>query len=131
MTTGATMRADYRQWIDTHYPSQASAFGSCKEASAAMVAVFPELRQVNGHYFDPRWGEREHWWCVAADGEIVDPTARQFPSRGFGPYVELDPNAKVPSGMCPECGGYAYDGETFCCESHAASYMTYLATGVL
>ena len=125
------MRDAYREWIAEHYPTQASAFGACKDATAAMIVAFSELRRVNGHYFDHLWGEREHWWCVDVDGSIVDPTAKQFPSRGHGAYVELDPNAQTPSGMCPECGGYVYNGETFCSDGHAAIYMAYLATGII
>jgi hypothetical protein len=117
----------YAQWIDENYPTQVAAFGACHEATDRMVAAFPELRQVRGYYVDRRWGEREHWWCVDPAGQVVDPTARQFPSRGYGEYVELDPTARQPTGKCPECGGYAFDGETFCSEDHKTSYMAYLA----
>ena len=64
--------------------------GRCAEATLAMAAVFPELTRVRGHYLCWVWGEREHWWLVEPNGEIVDPTADQFPSKGGGVYVPWD-----------------------------------------
>ncbi|HNV67896.1 MAG TPA: hypothetical protein PKN60_12325, partial [Bacteroidales bacterium] len=59
--------------------------GKCKEMSEAAVLEDPTLRLVRGHYWCPLWDRNEqHWWCVKPDGTIVDPTARQFPSRGLG-----------------------------------------------
>lgn len=54
---------------------------------------------VRGHYFDTAWGEQPHWWCKDKNGNIVDPTKDQFPSRGTGIYTEFD-------GMvsCETCG---------------------------
>lgn len=67
--------------------------------SEALVKANPELILVRGHYHDPLWGEQAHWWTKDANGVINDPTARQFPSKGTGYYVEFD-------GMvsCAECG---------------------------
>lgn len=73
--------------------------GKCKEMSEALVAADPTLRLVRGHYYDTMWGEQAHWWCAKPDGEIVDPTKDQFPSKGAGVYVEF-------SGIvqCDQCG---------------------------
>ena len=56
--------------------------GNCREATAAMVKAFPELRRVRGHY-----GWCPHWWCETPDGTVVDPTARQFTPGGI--YIEV------------------------------------------
>ena len=74
--------------------------GKCKEMSEAAVLEDPTLRLVRGHYWCPLWDRNEqHWWCVKPDGTIVDPTARQFPSRGLGTYTEF--NGIV---TCDQCG---------------------------
>jgi len=74
--------------------------GKCKEMSEAAVLADPTLRLVRGHYYCPLWGrDEQHWWCVKSDGTIVDPTARQFPSRGLGTYTEF--NGIV---TCDQCG---------------------------
>jgi hypothetical protein len=73
--------------------------GKCKEFSEAAVADDPSLTLVRGHYICPIWGEQPHWWTKRADGTVFDPTAKQFPSKGFGEYIEF-------SGVvsCSECG---------------------------
>lgn len=73
--------------------------GKCKVMSEALVAADPTLTLVRGHYYCPWWGERQHWWCVRPDGEIVDPTKDQFPSKGLGEYVPFDGMVQ-----CAECG---------------------------
>lgn len=73
--------------------------GKCKEMSEALVAADPSLTLVRGHYHCAIWGEQPHWWTKRANGEIVDPTKDQFPSRGTGVYVEFDGN--IP---CSNCG---------------------------
>jgi hypothetical protein len=119
------MSPQYQSWISEHYPD-ASGYGKCHEATEELVAAFPELRRVRGFYLCGVWGQREHWWCVAPDGSIVDPTAGQFPSKGFGVYSELDPDEPEPTGKCLDCGEYVYDGNTFCdttCEARTRAYM--------
>ena len=73
--------------------------GKCKEMSEALVRTDPTLTLVRGYYHCPFWGEQAHWWVRTADGTIIDPTAKQFPSRGIGEYSEF-------TGMleCSECG---------------------------
>jgi hypothetical protein len=67
--------------------------------SEALIEDDPTLTLVRGHYLDPIWGEQEHWWCVKPDGTVVDPTAKQFPSKGNGVYIPF--NGIV---TCAECG---------------------------
>jgi hypothetical protein len=73
--------------------------GKCKEMSEALVADDPSLTLVRGHYHCPVWGAQPHWWTKRPNGEVVDPTKRQFPSRGCGEYVEFDGNLE-----CSNCG---------------------------
>lgn len=73
--------------------------GKCKELAEAACASDSTLRLVRGHYICPMWGEQAHWWCVRPDGSIVDPSAGQFPSKGYGTYVEFDGNVD-----CANCG---------------------------
>ena len=82
--------------------------GTCAKATQDLVAKFPDLRRVRGHYYCQYWGEREHWWCVAPDGTIVDPTASQFPSLGGGKYIEWQEGEEEPIGRCINCGGYVF-----------------------
>lgn len=109
----------YAAWIDAyiaerlprcHPPEpRVAVLGSCASATEQMVKAFPELRRVAGFY-----GGREHWWCVAPDGTVVDPTAAQF-DPGFA-YEEYDAARHGPrrSGRCPECGDDVYEGADFC-----------------
>lgn len=118
----------YDKWITENVPE---AYGTCQEVTEKMLAAFPELERVRGYYYCLTWGEREHWWLKTKEGAIVDPTATQFPTKGNGVYAELDPDAKEPTGMCPECGEYVYDNNQFCCLMHERSYIRYLETGIL
>lgn len=73
--------------------------GRCKEMSEDLVSRDPSLRLVRGWYHCPMWGKQAHWWTERQDGSIVDPTARQFPSKGIGEYEEYDGNIE-----CEQCG---------------------------
>lgn len=73
--------------------------GKCKELSEAAVALDPALRLVRGTYWCPMWGNQAHWWCEKSDGTIIDPSAKQFPSKGMGEYTEFNGVCE-----CAECG---------------------------
>ncbi len=118
----------YDEWIMAHYATPEAAYGHCDKATQEMVSVFPELRRVRGHYYCMVWGERQHWWLVTADGEIVDPTAAQFPSGGHGVYEPWVEGTEEPSGRCPNCSGYVYGGGTVCSDVCAREYETWLLT---
>jgi len=67
--------------------------GRCKKMSEELIASRPDLdlRLVRGFYYEPIWGTLEqHWWCVAPDGTIHDPTKDQFPTKGNSFYEEFD-----------------------------------------
>jgi hypothetical protein len=120
------MKQQYVDWIAENVEET---YGKCMEATKRMQTTFGELRLVRGHYYCLVWGEREHWWLVDPDGEIVDPTAKQFPSKGTGPYVEWDESQPEPTGICPNCGGYVYDGGTVCGEKCHNEYVAFCMRG--
>ncbi len=104
----------FAQWIAENV---GETYGTCGEVTALMAVQFPELTRVRGHYFCLAWGQREHWWLKTATGEIVDPTAGQFPSKGRGVYTEWNEGDEEPTGKCMNCGDYCYREELCCCAS--------------
>ncbi len=120
------MKDAYRVWINHNYPEQ-TGYGKCKEAVERMQTLFPELRIAKG-FFHCIWGERCHWWLVAPNGGVVDPTRGQFP--GPGEYEELQDHEladRVPTGVCMDCGDPVYHNDTFCSEECEAATRAYLA----
>jgi hypothetical protein len=73
--------------------------GKCKAWAEELVARYPDLRLVRGHYLCPIWGKQAHWWAEDAAGRVIDPTRHQFPSGGIGVYIEFDGLC-----ACEECG---------------------------
>lgn len=123
------MAISYDEWIAQHVSDHVSAYGRCAAVTLAMQAAFPELRRVRGHYYCMIWGERQHWWLVTPAGEIVDPTARQFPSGGSGVYEPWPEGAAEPTGKCPNCGEFVYDRGTVCSDACAGEYAAYCLRG--
>ena len=66
----------YDNWIETNYPTKESCLNKCSEAVRAMVNYFNKLTvqvgYANGIY---------HCWCKDEDGNIIDPTAKQFDKK--------------------------------------------------
>ena len=74
--------------------------GKCKEFCEAAIKIDPTLKLIRGHYYCPIWNSNEpHWWTVRENGEIYDPTRKQFPSKGLGDYTKF--NGIVE---CSQCG---------------------------
>lgn len=73
--------------------------GKCKDYAATLCMQNQTLTLVRGYYYDYKWGEQSHWWCKDLNGNIIDPTKYQFPSKGNGKYYEFD--GKVE---CSNCG---------------------------
>ena len=98
------MLSKYQAGLDAHSPANkpGKGRGDCGKLSRAIKKVFPELRLVAGYYYCPYWGKQQHWWCVSPEGDIVDPTACQFPSQD-GDYEELAEENR-PVGECMDCG---------------------------
>lgn len=95
--------------------------GKCKELAEQACQADPTLRLVRGHYFCPTWGKQAHWWAVAPDGRIVDPSARQFPSLGMGDY---EPFGGLHE--CEQCGRQVTEDEAYIDPPHLfCSYECY------
>ena len=73
--------------------------GQCKEFCEELVKKDSTLKIVRGHYDCPIWGLQPHWWCVDSSGNVIDPTKKQFPSKGIGEYIEFDGTVE-----CSQCG---------------------------
>ena len=104
--------------------------GRCYEMASELCAKFPELTLTRGHYLCTEWGSQEHWWVVAPNGEIIDPTAGQFPSQGHGTYVPWDESQPEPTGKCPVCGRYTYNRDYTCPDTCTQEYELYLKEGI-
>lgn len=102
----------YAEWIKANVDGTGA--GRCKEETLAMLAAFPELTRVRGHYHDDAWGRRAHWWLTTPDNKIVDPTWMQFPSKGDGRYEPWIEGTPEPTGYCNECGCETFNGDHFC-----------------
>jgi len=116
----------YQEWISQSIPSRAHALGQCAGVTLDMQADFPELIRVRGQYHCPIWGERDHWWLKDPDGNVIDPTAKQFPSGGIGEYQEWNEGDPEPTGQCPNCGNRCYNGASVCSRECASEYTRYL-----
>ncbi|HXL94259.1 MAG TPA: hypothetical protein VN969_35455 [Streptosporangiaceae bacterium] len=64
--------------------------GTCELASRLLTAYFPELAAVEGRLTwttaDGSSFVMDHFWCVRADGVIVDPTWQPPPGAGGVTY---------------------------------------------
>ena len=124
------MKAEYADWIAVNKKvTYADCYGTCAETTLEMAAAFPELTRVRGHYYCVVWGERSHWWLTTPDGEIIDPTADQFPSKGNGVYVPWNDEDEEPTGKCPQCGELVYSGKMFCNDNCALEYKCFCMHG--
>jgi hypothetical protein len=98
---GAAMLT-YSEWIAEYSRrNNGVTLGRCREACSEMREFYPELREVRGHVFC-QWGQRGHVWLVDESGNIVDPTASQFPE--IWRYEEWKLGGSVRVGRCRECG---------------------------
>ena len=120
------MKKKYLKWIQNNVENT---YGECKNYSEKMLIQFPELKLIRGHYLCGVWGEREHWWLMDEDNNIIDPTAAQFPTKGHCVYRPWDESCEEPIGKCINCGGYVFSGEfgtEMCSKKCADEYMAYL-----
>jgi hypothetical protein len=101
----------YTDWIRRNVSDP---IGKCIEYTEKMAADFPELTIVRGHYHCQYWGVREHWWLIDERGNIIDPTANQYPSQGAGCYTPWSEGNDEPTGKCLNCGAYSYHGSATC-----------------
>lgn len=103
--------AGYAAWIADYRARVGGVLGRCSSATSEMVAAFPELTRVGGWVLTGFGAELEHFWCVTADGEVVDPTATQFQDMGQGGVIDyraFEPGDEVRVGRCMDCGADIY-----------------------
>jgi len=125
-----SLNPDYTSWIERHVRRRGvdRLDGTCQEMSEVMKREFPELTVVRGHVFiigphgtNHRTG---HWWLTDPEGCVVDPTALQFCE-----ILEYDPWDEAqdePTGKCPNCGGYCFNGASLCTPKCEQEYIAYL-----
>lgn len=118
------MKQEYKDWVDEHYPEYTSSFCKCATATLEMQKTFPELMRVRGEFIDPYLGPREHWWLKTQEGEIIDPTIKQFIYLSDSQYEERDESLPEPKGKCMNCGKYSYYDSNFCSDACHEEYMT-------
>ena len=100
--------------------------GLCGVVTDAMRQAFPELARVRGHVIDMCDDQRyPHWWLVTSEGEIIDPTVDQFDGMVIA-YEPWSEGTQEPTGKCHDCGGYVYDGSSFCSDACALATEDYL-----
>ena len=119
----------YRMWVQHNYPTAQHAYLKCAEATQEMVDLFPELTRVRGlASVEEPMGlpptQTPHWWCVTDRGNIIDPTAHQYPTQILS-YEEADESKGPPTGKCLNCGGLCYGGH-LCSEKCDKEYLEYL-----
>jgi hypothetical protein len=93
--------------------------GKCKEMSEDLIRKDPSLSLVRGIYWCPIWGNQTHWWCKDSKGRIIDPSCKQFPSKGMGEYHEFDGTV-----TCAHCEVSIKEEEIACTEGRYA-YCSY------
>lgn len=64
---------------------QGFVFDKAAKAAYELAERFPELRVFVGTVKTAHERSRRHWWCVTADGVVVDPVADAF--SGICDYV--------------------------------------------
>ena len=122
----------YQSWIASNVQEE-NPRGLCRAKCEQMVEEFPELKMVRGHVTVPaveQWADDPHWWLLTPDGEVVDPTARQFPQGCVVLYDPWDESQPEPTGVCPNCGGYCFEGGTCCSDECHNAYAAYCMGGL-
>ena len=136
MTRGCNLiDSDYSRWIQENIPivgekgkTLYDVRGKCKEFAERMMKEFPELVLQAGFYHDAVWGKEQHWWLSDGEGNIIDPAASQFPTKGTGEYEHISEEER-PIGKCANCGELCYPGapsDSLCSEKCHITYVAYV-----
>lgn len=123
----------YKEWIEKYIASNKFIAGLCASVTQDMCKEFSELKRIPGHVIWADGSSREHWWCEDQFGNIIDPTASQWPLLP-AEYVAWKPGNEVCIGRCMECGDYIYaapnslDGarKEICSDKCYNAYANYL-----
>ena len=105
---------NHLEWISINYSTIQDTLGKCQEACLAIKKEFPELRITNGFVTLCLINKPvTHWWCVDLEGNIVDPTAKQYDWNGTPilDYEEIPdnhPERLYKKQKCMNCGEYYY-----------------------
>lgn len=102
-------KQEYKDYITANYGTYEKCYGQCKGAVEAMHKAFPELRPACGYVSTIGWGVRAHWWLVAEDNSIIDPTVIQFPGAIAYDYDEWQPGKKILVGTCCNCSNEIWE----------------------
>ncbi|HLG27439.1 MAG TPA: hypothetical protein VI423_06600 [Paenisporosarcina sp.] len=121
---------EYDNWIQEYRIANKVLRGFCWSASKLMQEKFHELKQERGYVITEDGGWHQHWWCVAPDGQIYDPTVTQFGTTiiRYEPYDEEE-HGPLPTGKCLNCSELIFNGKTFCDENCEKSTLDYLKYG--
>ena len=95
------MNPEYQTWIDAYLARVGDPRGTCKVACREMLVRFPELKRVPGHVYCTS-GKHGHVWLETKSGDIIDPTASQFPE--IFRYEPWKPGDEICVGFCISCG---------------------------
>lgn len=134
-----TKHPTYLHWIE-HRLSVEDPLAKCVEWCDEMKHVFRELVHVRGQVMLYNGLERDHMWLEEPVRStpsglkiytIVDPTASQFKGEYYGGvgiflYLPRNEDAPEPTGTCPNCGGWCYEGRTLCSVQCEQEYVAYL-----
>lgn len=124
------MKTMHLEWVEKHYPTPEKARIACLEATLDMAVAFTDLTRVRGvahvkEPFDLPPTRAPHWWLVDYEGNIIDPTAHQYPTEILK-YDPVDESRGEPTGKCPNCEDLAYGGQYFCSDKCEKSFAEYL-----
>mgnify|MGYP001600206946 CR=1 FL=1 len=95
---------DYDVWINEY---TGDVYRKCREVTEEMLKIFPELRIAKGMVTIIENGkDYQHQWLVDPEGNIVDPTKRQWVA--IINYKEIKEGDDQPVGKCYGCGQWVY-----------------------
>ena len=124
------------EWIAANLPRTAKeCLGQCRQMSEKVREQFPELELVRGHVCYMPWTEEDairyphgwaHWWLTNGE-EIIDPSLPQFCDVVVMQYVPWE--GEIPTGKCPNCGAYCYNGSYLCSTACETSFEKWLRNG--
>ena len=118
----------YTEWIKEY---KGSIFRKCVEVTEEMQKKFPELTFVIGHVrtCENPCKEVPHQWLETKEGEIIDPTKKQW--FGIMEYNKYNEGNLIPVGICVNCGEQIYGlphstASLLCSDECNKEYMEYL-----